>query len=64
MGHGTPSTSSASSGRFSAYHQDSAFGASASETKGGCRYDVEELFRKKKEGHEVKNYFYKGRSPP
>ena len=46
--HGTPSISSASSGRFSAYHHDSAFSTSASETEGGCRYDVEELFRKKR----------------
>ena len=57
--HGTPGSSSASSSsgdQFGACHRllpyvftnDSAFSTSASETKGGCRYDVEELFHKKK----------------
>lgn len=57
--HGTPGSSSASSsggGQFGACHRlspyvftnDSAFSTSASETEGGCRYDVEELFHKKK----------------
>lgn len=54
--HGTPNTSSASSSSGSHCHcvspyvfaNDSTFSTSASKAEGGCRYDMVELFRKKK----------------